>query len=55
MRTTARAHRKPAAALALHFAFYDFYRIHRTLKVTPAMESGITDHMWVIQELLEAA
>jgi len=43
------------AALALHFAFYNFCRIHRTLKVTPAMESGITDHVWTIQELLEAA
>jgi hypothetical protein len=40
------------AALALHFAFYNFCRLHRTLKVTPAMESGITDHVWTIQELL---
>jgi hypothetical protein len=43
------------AAVALHFAFYNFCRIHRTLKVTPAMESGITDHVWTIHELLEAA
>jgi hypothetical protein len=33
------------AAVALHFAFYNFCRIHLTLKVTPAMESGITDHV----------
>jgi hypothetical protein len=40
------------AAVALHFAFYNFCRIHPTLKITPAMESGITDH---VHELLEAA
>jgi len=40
------------AALALHFAYYDFCRIHRSLRVTPAMESGITDHIWTIRELL---
>lgn len=31
------------AALALHFAYYNFCRVHRSLRVTPAMESGITD------------
>lgn len=41
------------AALALHFAYYNFCRIHRSLKVTPAMESGITDHVWEIRELLQ--
>ena len=40
------------AALALHFAYYNFCRIHRTLKVTPAMEAGITDHVWNLGELL---
>jgi transposase InsO family protein len=34
------------AAVALHFAWYNFVRIHRSLKVTPAMESGITGHLW---------
>jgi IS1 family transposase len=43
------------AALALHFAYYNFCRIHRSLKVTPAMESGITDHVWEIRELLRGA
>ena len=41
-----------ANAIALHFAYYNFCRIHRSLKVTPAMESGITDHVWEIRELL---
>jgi IS1 family transposase len=41
------------AALALHFAYYDFCRIHRTIRVTPAMEGGIADHLWNLAELLE--
>jgi IS1 family transposase len=41
-------------ALCLHFAYYIFCRIHRSLRVTPAMESGITDHVWSIEELLVA-
>jgi IS1 family transposase len=40
------------AALALHFAFYNFCRVHRSLRVTHAMESGLTDHVWTIKELL---
>ena len=43
------------AALALHFAFYNFCRVHTSLKATPAMQSGITDHIWSIQELVEFA
>lgn len=42
-------------AVALHFAFYNFCRVHKTLRVTPAMEAGITDHVWTVQELLIAA
>jgi hypothetical protein len=34
------------AAYCLHFAYYNFCRIHRSLRVTPAMESGIADHVW---------
>lgn len=41
------------AALNLHFAYYNFCRIHRSLRVTPAMEAGITDHAWTIADLLE--
>ena len=40
------------AAYCLHFAYYNFCRIHKTIRVTPAMESGITDHMWELAELL---
>ncbi len=40
------------AAVALHFAHYNFIRIHRTLRVTPAMEAGITDHVWEWEELV---
>jgi hypothetical protein len=42
------------AAYCLHFAYYNFCRIHRSLRVTPAMESGIADHVWDIAELLKA-
>ena len=40
------------AAVALHFAYYNFCRVHSSLRVTPAMEAGITDHVWEIRELL---
>lgn len=40
------------AALAVQFAAYNFCRIHGTLKMTPAMNAGLTDHRWSIEELL---
>jgi IS1 family transposase/transposase-like protein len=40
------------AAVCLWFAFYNFCRIHQTLRVTPAMEAGLTDHVWGLEELL---
>ena len=40
------------AALALFFLHYNFARIHKTLRVTPAMEAGLTDHVWSVRELL---
>lgn len=40
------------AALCLHFAYYNFCRIHKSIRVTPAMEAGITDHVWTILEIL---
>jgi hypothetical protein len=43
------------AALACWFAFYNFCRIHKSLRVTPAMAAGIADHAWSVRELLEAA
>jgi IS1 family transposase len=42
------------AAVALHFAHYNFVRIHQTLRVTPAMAAGITDHLWTVRDLLES-
>ena len=40
------------AALCLHFAWYNFVRVHRSLRVTPAMQAGIADHAWGMGELL---
>jgi hypothetical protein len=40
------------AALALHFAWYNFCRVHYALRVTPAMEAGITDRVWSIEEFI---
>src|SRR5258708_16293218 len=39
-------------ALALYFMYYNFGRIHQTLRVTPAMEAGISDHVWEISEIV---
>lgn len=41
------------AALTLHFAYYNLCRNHMSLKKTPAMAAGITDHIWEVKELLE--
>jgi IS1 family transposase len=43
-----------AAAVALYLMHYNYCRVHRTLRVTPAMEAKITDHIWSIEEMLEA-
>lgn len=40
------------SALCLHFAYYNFCRIHRSIRVTPAMQAGITDRVWDIAEML---
>jgi len=40
------------AALSLYFAYYNFCRIHSSIRCTPAMESGITGHVWTLRELL---
>ncbi|MDE3188634.1 MAG: DDE-type integrase/transposase/recombinase [Acidobacteriota bacterium] len=40
------------AAIALHYMHYNFCRIHASLRVTPAMEAGISDHVWSIEELV---
>ena len=38
-------------AVALHFMYYNFGRIHKSLRVTPAMEAGISDHVWSLEEI----
>ncbi len=40
------------AAIALHCCYYNFVRIHQTLRVTPAMAAGVTDRLWSIQDLI---
>jgi IS1 family transposase len=40
--------------VALFYAYYNFCRIHQSLRVTPAIESGLTDHVWVAEELVES-
>jgi len=42
------------AAVSCWFAFYNFCRRHQSLRMTPAMAAGITDHIWSVRELLEA-
>jgi len=39
-------------AVALYFMHYNFCRVHKTLRVTPAMEAGIADHVWTLDELV---
>jgi len=39
-------------AVALHYMHYNFCRIHQSLRVTPAMEAGVVDHLWSIEEIL---
>lgn len=41
------------AAVALHFAHYNFLRLHRSLRVTPAMAAGVSDRLWNMEELIE--
>jgi hypothetical protein len=39
-------------AVALHYMHYNFCRIHQTLRVTPAMEAGVADHVWELSEVV---
>jgi hypothetical protein len=41
------------AAVSLHFAHYNFVRVHRSLRITPAIEAGVSDRLWSIDELVE--
>ena len=44
-----------AYAVALHYMFYNFARIHKTLRVTPAMQAGVSDHVWSLEEIAKLA
>ena len=44
-----------AFAVAIHFMQYNFARIHKTLRVTPAMTVGITNHVWSVEEIIGLA
>jgi hypothetical protein len=41
-----------AHSVALHFMYHNFAKIHQTLRVTPAMEAGVSDHVWSIEEVV---
>ena len=41
-----------AAMVSLYFMYYNFGRVHQTLRVTPAMEAGISDHVWGVEEIV---
>lgn len=38
--------------MALYVAYYNWCRMHQTLRITPAMEAGLTDHIWTLEELV---
>ena len=44
-----------AAAVALHFIHHNFARVHKTLRITPAMAAGISDHVWSYEEIAALA
>ena len=39
-------------AVALHYMYYNFVRIHKTLRCTPAMEAGVTKRLWSIEDIV---
>jgi hypothetical protein len=41
-----------AAAVALHFMHYNFARVHQSLRITPAMAAGVSDHAWELEEIV---
>ena len=41
-----------AHAVALHYTHYNWCRVHKSLRVTPAIEAGLTDHVWSLEELI---
>ena len=43
------------AAVGLHFGYYNFVKVHGTLRCTPAMAAGVTKKLWTVTELVEMA
>ena len=44
-----------AHAVAIHFVYYNFVRIHKTLRVTPAMAAGVTGRLWELEDIARLA
>jgi IS1 family transposase len=44
-----------AAMVAIHAVYYNFARIHKTLRITPAMAAGLSDHVWSLEEIVQMA
>ncbi|HLE64354.1 MAG TPA: hypothetical protein VI750_14480 [Pyrinomonadaceae bacterium] len=42
-------------AVAMHYMYYNFGRTHKTLRVTPAMEAKVSDHVWSLEEIAKLA
>jgi hypothetical protein len=47
----AQAHGSLHCSVAIYFMYYNFCRIRKTLRITPAMQAGLTDHVWSLEEL----
>ena len=44
-----------SAAVAIHLMHYNFARIHKTLRIAPAMAAGVSDHLWSLEEIISLA
>jgi len=42
-----------AQAIAIHYMHHNFCRVHQSLRITPAIQAGLTDHIWEIAELVD--
>ena len=51
LRTHAKKVENHAYAVVLYFMHYNFAKVHGTLRVTPAMEAGVSDHIWTVEEI----
>ncbi|HXM22482.1 MAG TPA: hypothetical protein VN948_14595 [Terriglobales bacterium] len=44
-----------AAMVAIHAVHYNFARIHKTLRITPSMAAGLSDHVWSLEQIIQMA